>query len=335
MNFNTLLIRLGIDPDNFTNCDNEPVKEGNTFIYSVDQRTDIHVCPSCHSTLCHIHDYDIVEINCSETDMIKDIVRIRKVRFKCAKCNKTFTPKINGIPRYSKVSSQTLQLMYNDFCKLQTFDEIAKRYGITRARVLQIFDDKVRYVPRRPLPEALCIDEIKFTSDPYSKYCCVLYDFKKREIVDIIRSRQMAYLDEYFTFIPVLETEKVKYFISDMYDGYSSICRRYFKKAIHIVDLFHVVNQLTLAVNRLRIATMNKDVDKDSYMYNFMKTHWKEFLGRSENISDKVYTPKSRGDSIHYSDLVFSCVKLNQEFLVVYQNVYQTLKGYRLLQFFF
>lgn len=43
-----------------------------------------------------------------------------------------------------------------------TFAAIGKRYENLTARVMQIFDSKVKYVPRRPLPEVLCLDEIRF-----------------------------------------------------------------------------------------------------------------------------------------------------------------------------
>ena len=237
MDFNTLLLRLGIDPACFENRDNEPIRTSYGFIYEVWQRTDERKCPYCGSDNTHIHDRDIVEINCSETDQIRDILRIRKVRFKCQECLRTFTPAVRGIKRYAKISAQTRRMIVNDFRKMMTFSQIAQRYGITTARVLQIFDEEVKYVPRRPLPFALCIDEIKFNEDPDHKYCCVLYDFETGEIVDIIRSRQMPYLDEYFSSIKESERDRVKYFISDMYDGYRSVKRKYFRKAVHITDL--------------------------------------------------------------------------------------------------
>ena len=53
---------------------------------------------------------------------------------------------------------------------------------------MQIFDEKIKFVPRRQMPEVLCIDEIKFQTAIDRKYVCILYDFYRREIVDIIIS---------------------------------------------------------------------------------------------------------------------------------------------------
>lgn len=124
---------------------------------------------------------------------------------------KTFSPSIKGIERYATVSRQVKQFILNDFTKSLTFADIAKRYGLTKQRIIQIFDEKVKYVPRRLMPKILCIDEIKFSEELDQNYCCVIYDFERREIVDIIRNRRMPYLREYFSSIPLKKDKILKY----------------------------------------------------------------------------------------------------------------------------
>ena len=70
-----------------------------------------------------------------------------------------------------------------------------------------------------------------------------------------------------------------------------------------------------------------KSVEKGSVQYNFMKSHWKQFLCRSRDISDKYYTPLNSFRSYHYDELVESCVKLNSDFLTAY-NILQDLYRY-------
>ena len=217
-------------------------------------------------------------------------------------------------------------MIINDFTKPLTFSQIAERYSMSVSRIIKLFDEKVRYVPRRPIPDILCIDEIRFAEEYNQKYCCVLYDFRNREIVDIIKNRQLPYLKEYFESVPEQERAKVRYFISDMYDGYATICRRYFKNATHIIDLFHVITQLTGAVNRIRVKAMNS-IEKGSVHYNFMKAHWKQFLCRSIDIADRNYTPVNSFRSYHFDELVDSCVKLNGDLLTAY-NILQDLYRY-------
>ena len=329
MDYNSLLMRLGLDPSNFVNRANEPIKTASGFIYEVEQKNDSRTCPSCHSNDVYVHSFRISEINCSETNQITDILRVKKVRFKCQACGKTFTPPLNGIEPHAKTSNQTLQLIFNDFTTKMTFSDIAKRYGLSTNRIMQIFDEKIKVVPRRSLPEVLCIDEIKFQTDVDCKYISILYDFYRQEIVDIIISRQMPYLREYFSNIHNSELNKVKIVISDMYDGYSTIVRHYFKSAIHIVDMFHVIRLLTTAINVLRVRTMNLMTDKDSPEYNFMKKNWKLFLCRYSLVPDRFYTYQKTGQMLHYDELLKRCIRLNPSLWSAH-NLLQDLLNYQL-----
>ena len=324
MNFNTLLLRLGISLENFVNKDSLAIPIEGGMLYEVEQSKAKHNCPFCNNENVRIIGYYYTQTKCSESENFKDILRIKRVRFRCKKCGRTFSPKIEGIKRYSTISDQVERFIINDFIKPLTFAEIAKRYGLGKQRIIQIFDDKVKYVPRREMPRILCIDELKFSEEYDQNYCCVLYDFEKKEIVDIIRNRQIAYLREYFASVPLKERENTKYFISDMYDAYSTVCANYFPHAVHIIDKFHIITQLTRAVNSLRVITMNsiKNNKEKEPFYNFMKGNWKCFLCRRENIPDKKYTYMKTGEVFHYDELVFSSIKLNDNFL----------KGYLTLQ---
>lgn len=326
MNFNTILYRFGLDPDCFINEEVEVIKTDEGFIYPVRQRTDVRICPKCGSVSGYINDYDYVEINTSSSDQIKDILRIKKVRFKCRDCNITYTPEISGIDPHYTISKQTYNLITGDFTKQICFSDIGRRYGLSVTRIMQIFDEKIPYVPRGRMPRVLCIDEIAFKEEINQSYCCILYDHEERKITDIIKNRQLPYLHEYFQSISETERSNVKYFVSDMYDGYRTVCHKYFPYALHIIDFFHVVKLLTEAINFIRHQYVKRHDDK-SYEINFMKTRWRLFLCRREKISDRYYTPRNTGSSIHYSDMVFNCLLKNKDLMEGY-NILQDLYHY-------
>lgn len=327
MNFNIFLLRLGLDPNNFKNKLSEPIQTEKGFIYEIEQREDIRICPFCNSKNAIIWDHYFTTINTNSCQSINDILRIRKTKFKCKDCGKLFTMKINGIDNYSVLSNQAKQLILNECLTKKTFSDIGKTYNISTARVVQLFDKKFPIIPRSFLPEVLCVDEIHFSKEIDQKYCCVISDFNNRTIVDIIKNRQLPYLRGYFSSIPENERLKVKIFISDMYDGYATIHDLYFKSSLYVVDLFHVIKQLTEAVNIMRTRVMNLYATKGSKEYNFMKGHWKEFLCKKSNIKDKFYTYKNTGEIIHYDDIVFSCLKLNSDLLEAY-SILQELYTY-------
>jgi transposase len=328
MDYNSMLLRLGLEPSNFINKVDEPIETERGFIYEVEQNKDKPPCPFCSSNNVDVKGYFIAEFNCSETIHITDTLRVKKIRFKCRDCAKTFTPPLDGIDPYAKTSNQTLQLIYNEFTNKITFTDIAKRYGLSANRTMQLFDENIKHVPRRPLPEVLCIDEIRFQTDVDCKYICILYAFHRREIVDIIISRQMPYLRVYSSNIHISERNKVKIVISDMYDGYATMVDRYFKFAIHIVDMFHVIRLLTTAIYVLRVRTMNLLPDKDSPEYNFMKKNWKLYLCRLNTIPDRYYTYKKTGQMFHYDELLHRSIRLNSSLWSAH-NTLQDLLNYQ------
>lgn len=329
MNYNVFLLRLGLDPSQFTNRLNEPIKTAKGWLYEVDQKSDGYKCPYCHSDKLYINDYNTIEVNCRESSFIEDILRVRKVRFRCKVCRKTFTPELRGIDPGFKTSNQTIQLIYSEFTGDLTFAAIGKRYGLTTARVMQIFDDDIKHVPRRLLPKVLCLDEIRFSKDKDQQYVCILYDFHNREIVDVIRNRRMPYLRDYFSEINPIERNKVKFIISDMYDAYATVARHYFKNAVHIVDLFHVIRLLTTAINQLRVRTMNLHATKGTAEYNFMKQHWKLFLCRTSKVPDKFYTHQRTNRRYHFDELLRYSLQLNHDLFTAY-NILQDLFRYDL-----
>ena len=122
------------------------------------------------------------------------------------------------------------------------------------------------------MPKILCIDEFYFSKDNDNKYCCILVDWETKQIVDIIKNRQLAYLDDYFSKIPQNKLKNVKYFVSDMYDGYATIKNKYFPKADHIIDLFHIVIQLNRVTNSIRCSVMKSlpddSIEKKIYVFS-------------------------------------------------------------------
>jgi transposase len=139
----------------------------------------------------------------------------------------------------------------------------------------------------------------------------------------------MPYLREYFANINTLEINKVKIVISDMYDGYSTIISHYFKSAIHIVDMFHVIRLLTTAINILRVRTMNLMTRKKSPEYNFMNKNWKLFLCRWSKIPDRYYTYQKTGQMFHYDELLKRYIRLNPSQWSAH-NALQNLLNYQL-----
>ena len=325
MYLNTFLYMFGLDPDNFVNEVVEPFKtDQGTIIYNLRQRNDQRMCPECGCIDAEINNYYWTETNFTTNDGNPVLIRIKKVRFKCKSCKKTFTPKIKGIKRYAKISNQVESLIVNEFFKQKSYTIIAKDYGLTKSEIEKLFDKHFPYAEKGALPVALCIDEIGFKSEDGS-YAAILYDHDKRIVVDIIRNRQEEYLRSYFYRYSFKERNKVKYFISDLYEGYATIKEEFFKDAIHIADMFHVIRLLKVEVSRLRVNTYKQFTDEGDVTRHFMKQHWDCFEKYLDTkLAHKPYYSKKEHFEYTTWQMMKRCLELNQ----VFWNAYSCLQDF-------
>lgn len=311
MNSNTFLKRFGFNPNDFLLFDIEPITTDDGYIFLLEQNKDKTPCPFCQSDNIVLKEYYFRNINCSESNHIKDIFKIKVPRFKCKNCHKTFIKKLSNINYHSNISNNIVKMICNDFHICKTFDEIAVKYHISTAKVIDIFDNNIPSPKRLLLPRILCIDEFHFSSkNNENKYCVIIIDWETKQIIDIIKNRKLPYLREYFSQINEKERKNVQYFVSDLYDGYRTIHNEFFKKSQHIADFYHITIQLTRAVNSLRTSVM-KQLDSSSLEYKFMKKHWKLFISRYNCKYDSKSFKTKNGIEVPFFDILMKCIKLN------------------------
>lgn len=330
MNSNTFLRMFGLNPDDF-----EPSKEGLIeceYGYMVDlvQKVDKdkRICPRCKSTKCYSKGHYFGNYIDYAPDDGEYVFNITRQRLKCQTCGLSFTPPIKGILPYSEKTLNVERHIVEELKEKMTFSAIARKRHLSVSYIIKVFDQTYTFVPRGEMPEILCIDEFYFSRKADYKYCCCLVDFQKRELLDIIQSRQKPFLDEYFDKISFKERSNVKYFVSDMYDGYAYVRSKYFPKSIHVIDLFHVISLLTNAISSVRCQVI-KQRDADTYLDRFMKNHWETFMCKYEKIPDKYYSPQTDdGVVYHYQEMVTECIKLDQDFWEGW-NVLQDILHYK------
>lgn len=115
---------------------------------------------------------------------------------------------------------------------------------------LNIFDETCPNL-KAPFSEAICIDEFSNIRNSEFKFACVIIDFYTHKIIDILPSRTTPYLDEYFSKLPLKTRQKVKYVITDIYDGYISAIKKWLPNATIVINPFHYMEYLTEAVQSI------------------------------------------------------------------------------------
>lgn len=330
MYLNTFLFQFGLDPDNFVNEVIEPFESDNgTIIYNLRQRIDKRICPICGDIDAEINNYSWTETNFTTNEGRPILIRIRKVRFKCKGCGKTYTPIIKGIERYSKISKQVETLIIKEFYKQKSFSIIARDYHLSVTQIMNIFDHAFLNILKGRLPTALCIDEIGFKTEDGS-YSALIYDHDKKMVIDVIRNRQTDYLRSYFNHCSFKERSEVKYFISDLYEGYVPIKEEYFKDAIHIADMFHVIRLLKVEISKLRVNTYKQFTDETDIERHFMKQHWVYFEQYLDSkLANKPYYSKKEHFEYTTWSMMQKCLKLNPVFWDAYSCLQDFLEYWR------
>jgi len=319
MDSNAFLLSFGMKPEDFERTEG-PIESDEGFVYEGWEARKSPACPKCRSNACIVKDRYTAEIRLRSDILKTEVLICHRIKYVCKGCGKTFTLPLRGAMVGRSLTHHERATMLAELNAGDTFERVAKTHGVSKTEAIRTFDSAYPEVRRKPLPRILLIDEFAF-STPYSKYCCHLVDFEASESVDVIRSRQRAYLDEYFGSIDENERKRVRVLVTDMYDEYAHLARRWLPNAKVVADRFHVVRQLTDAVNRLRVIAMAKN-ERDSLAYNFMKSKWRLFLMRRRDVPDRRYTRKSDGESWHYDELIRHCLSLDADL----RNAYDCLQ---------
>lgn len=271
---------------------------GNCSIADVFLRDDRTPCEICGNEHVVIKGYQIKMITHSALTDRKSQIRYHARRYQCTICKKTWYEPNPFCFNSMKISALTVENVLRDLKdQTETFSSVAKRYHISPTSAASIFDQHVR-MPRLTLPEYQCWDEAYafFHKGENSKYVFTILDFQSQQPVDILPSRKKEYLISYFMSIPIEERKQVKMISTDMYNEYRSVIHEVFGDSIiHSCDHYHVSQELSRKVDRVRIRVMKsvpKYKDKNSKAltdeyYLLKKFNWMIFKREDTRMKDK------------------------------------------------
>ena len=214
-----------------------------------------HVCPACGGVTDVIHDYRMQTIK--DVPLARDtFLHLRKRRYRCS-CGKRFFEKNDFLARYQRITSRLTAEIIFSFQKLASAKEIASRFNVsetTAMRYFCLFNKKVT-----ALPEVVSVDEFKGNSGG-QKFNTLVVDPKNRRILDVLPNRNESDLIRYFSKFP--NKNEVKYFVCDMNPHFRTVAKTCFPNAKIIADKFHVVRQVTWAMERVRKNEQEKLPDR-------------------------------------------------------------------------
>ena len=266
---------LGIDAADVEEISTVATEEG--VVVHVLLRPQGRECPHCHSPNSEAKGLVARKLRHSMFLSRATLFVHRQRRYRCRECGKTFYEPSPFAAKFAKATLETERLVLEKLSDYNaTLTSVAKALHLSDTAVADIFDR--RYNPGRGrLPKALCVDECYAMGQFGKPYCLMLLDWERKRLVDVLEGRDIRTMREYFYGIPESERLSVECVSIDMYEPYLEIARAYFKRATVCVDSFHVMENLTRALDKVRCRIMNgHPADSEEYHY-LKKYHWALF----------------------------------------------------------
>ena len=279
---------LDLKPEDILDLYKEDSSSSITFHLTLKRSPSL--CPSCFHLTDSIKDYYLKSYHHGILNGLDTIIVYHCRRYKCSHCGRTFKEKSSLGNQYFSITPTTVISILNQLKHYTaTYSEVARRHHVSISTVVSIFDNHVQ-IKRHKLSTVLCIDEIYFNRHSQYKYAFVIMDFKTKRILDMVESRKMRQLSDYFFKIPIQERKQVQYICMDMYVPYKQIVMRFFPMATICIDSFHVIKKITDALNAVRKRVMRQyQHNKDSKEYRLLKYRYKLLLKNGEHINTTKY----------------------------------------------
>ena len=254
------------------------------------------ICPHCGNSTSKIKDY--------YTQRIKDIpiyfkpttLILKKCRYVCPSCHKTFYEKNSIVNKYARKTSRLTGFIVNELRNLVSASDISKKTTVSPSFISKLLP--FLSVSSSHLPRVLCIDEFKGNSGNY-KYQVALIDGETHDVVDIIECRHKHILCDYFKKFPKEQLDNVKYVVTDLWETYKDISMTYFRKAKIVADHFHFARYACNVVNDIRIDVQKGLPSKER---KYFKHSRKLLLSRRQKIKKEEQIDELEYILINYSE---------------------------------
>ena len=206
----------------------------------------------------------------------KTILRLKKQRYLCKHCGKSFTLRDNVTDYGCFISKNTKWKIANELRNKVSEKDIAKSNNVSPNTVERIMDSyyDTQKLYKNYLPDVLSFDEFKSVKSADGAMSFHMCNGITGQTIDIVEDRKLLSLLKYFGYYSFKARKSVKFIVIDMYSPYVSLIQKVFINAQIIIDTFLLVQLISRSLNKTRIRAMKNN----KAVYNKMKRYWKLIL---------------------------------------------------------
>ena len=184
--------------------------------------------------------------------------------------------------------TKPFQLFLARWARKLSWKETAESFGTTWDNVFRSVKAIVAYgMKRRDLDgiTAIGVDEIQYGKG--HQYLTLVYqiDQSTRRLLFAGRDRKAKTLLRFFRDFGRERTARLKFVCSDMWRAYVKVIKKKAPDALHILDRFHIVQNLGKAIDKIRAAEV-RELARKGYDETVLKRTKYCFLKKEENLTD-------------------------------------------------
>ena len=117
------------------------------------------LCPHCGKPTSKIKDYHTQIIKDVPIQFKKTYIYLKKRRYICKSCNKSFYEKLDFLPKYHRSTNRLIVYIYDQLTTNKPMKQIAKESNVSINKIMRTID--LFDYENTTLPDVISIDEFK------------------------------------------------------------------------------------------------------------------------------------------------------------------------------
>jgi len=264
-------------------------KTNNGHLEIIVEKTTISgICPTCNMPSSSIKDHHIHPIITKPIDSIPIQIYVKKKRFRCYHCRKTFTEEIEGLPKnhiYTKSFEDNLEVLHKhmDYPTIQRHLLDKYQLYIPSSTIWKKLKDKPTQSSTLPLDiqkaKYVGLDEFSYAKG--RSYGVLVVNIDKRKIADMVAGGKDQKTAE--VALSIFDPTVVEACCIDFSEAFKNAVHTKFPHAMIVVDKFHVIKLLNEAIKDI----INKRIipDLENSQKKYLKQHMWFLLKGKEKLT--------------------------------------------------